>query len=163
MRFQCEKCGKRYSLPDERVVGRSVRVRCKACGHGAVLTGPPEEVVLATPIVTVDTLALFSKAPKTQVTPPPEVPPARIRESTKLMDPEDIMRLARISAEGTLYTCLFASVGTDLRGPLRKGASDADLIGLMQHVWRQRNDRYSEIRGEGISDGDRVEMYRMGG
>ena len=70
---------------------------------------------------------------------------------------------ARISAEGTLYTCLFASAGTDLRGPLRKGASDADLIGLMQHVWRQRKDRYSEIRGEGISDRDRVEMYRMGG
>jgi cyclic pyranopterin phosphate synthase len=70
---------------------------------------------------------------------------------------------ARISADGTFYTCLFANAGTDLRAPLRKGASDADLIGLLQHVWRQRRDRYSEIRGEGISDGDRVEMYRMGG
>ena len=70
---------------------------------------------------------------------------------------------ARISADGMLYTCLFANAGTDLRGPLRKGASDADLIGLVQHVWRQRKDRYSEIRGEGLSDGERVEMYRMGG
>ena len=62
-----------------------------------------------------------------------------------------------------LYTCLFANAGTDLRGPLRKGASDADLIGLVQHVWRARKDRYSEIRGEGLSDSQRVEMYRMGG
>ena len=70
---------------------------------------------------------------------------------------------ARISADGTLYTCLFANAGTDLRSPLRVGASDADLVGLLQHVWRQRDDRYSEIRGEGFSDGQRVEMYRMGG
>jgi cyclic pyranopterin phosphate synthase len=70
---------------------------------------------------------------------------------------------ARLSADGTLYTCLFANIGTDLRGPLRAGASDADLVGLVQHVWRGRTDRYSEIRGRSISDRDRVEMYRMGG
>jgi cyclic pyranopterin phosphate synthase len=70
---------------------------------------------------------------------------------------------ARISADGTLYTCLFANVGTDLRGPLRAGASDADLVALLQNVWRNRADRYSEIRGEALGDSDRVEMYRMGG
>jgi cyclic pyranopterin phosphate synthase len=70
---------------------------------------------------------------------------------------------ARLSAEGMIYTCLFANQGTDLRGPLREGASDADLIGLLQHVWRGRRDRYSEVRGKAISERDRVEMYRMGG
>jgi cyclic pyranopterin phosphate synthase len=70
---------------------------------------------------------------------------------------------ARISADGTLYTCLFANIGTDLRAPLRAGASDADLAALLQSVWRGRADRYSEIRGEAIGDADRVEMYRMGG
>jgi len=70
---------------------------------------------------------------------------------------------ARLSADGTLYTCLFANVGTELRQPLRAGASDADLIALMQNVWRNRADRYSEIRGEKLKDSERVEMYRMGG
>jgi cyclic pyranopterin phosphate synthase len=70
---------------------------------------------------------------------------------------------ARVSADGTLYTCLFANSGTDLRGPLRAGASDSDLIALMQAVWRGRADRYSEIRGQTIKARDRVEMYRMGG
>jgi cyclic pyranopterin phosphate synthase len=70
---------------------------------------------------------------------------------------------ARLSAEGALYTCLFANRGLDLRGPLRSGASDADLIGLLQNVWRNRQDRYSELRGKNITDKERVEMYRMGG
>jgi len=70
---------------------------------------------------------------------------------------------ARISADGVFYTCLFANMGTDLRGPLRAGASDTDLVALMQNVWRRRTDRYSEIRGAAIPDSDRVEMYRMGG
>ena len=70
---------------------------------------------------------------------------------------------ARLSAEGTLYTCLFANHGTDLRGALRAGASDADLVGLLQNVWRNRTDRYSELRGEKITREQRVEMYRMGG
>jgi len=77
---------------------------------------------------------------------------------------------ARLSADGTVYTCLFASSGTDLRTALRTGASDADLVGLLQNVWRNRTDRYSEIRGrllehkpEGVEKPDRVEMYQMGG
>jgi cyclic pyranopterin phosphate synthase len=70
---------------------------------------------------------------------------------------------ARISADGTIYTCLFANTGTDLRGALRAGASDSELAALMQNVWRNRADRYSEIRGKTIKDSDRVEMYRMGG
>jgi cyclic pyranopterin phosphate synthase len=77
---------------------------------------------------------------------------------------------ARLSADGTVYTCLFASTGTELRSALRAGASDADLVGLLQNVWRNRHDRYSEIRGrllehkpEGVEKPERVEMYRMGG
>jgi len=70
---------------------------------------------------------------------------------------------ARLSADGTLYTCLFAARGTELKGTLRAGASDADLVGLLQHVWRGRRDRYSEQRGEALTERDRVEMYRMGG
>jgi cyclic pyranopterin phosphate synthase len=72
---------------------------------------------------------------------------------------------ARLSAEGRLYTCLFAAQGTDLREPLRAGASDAELIGLLQNVWRGRSDRYSELRSRLKKSGDRsrVEMYRMGG
>ena len=71
---------------------------------------------------------------------------------------------ARLSADGTVYTCLFAKLGTSLREPLRAGASDADLIGLLQSVWRRRTDRYSERRGrEGQPGESRVEMYRMGG
>ena len=76
---------------------------------------------------------------------------------------------ARLSADGTVYTCLFAARGTELRGALRAGASDADLVGLLQNVWRNRDDRYSELRGrllEHKTDApktERVEMYRMGG
>ena len=77
---------------------------------------------------------------------------------------------ARLSADGTLYTCLFAAHGTDLRSPLRAGASDADLVGLLQNVWRNRDDRYSEssrpVLERTPAEGDkaeRVEMYRMGG
>jgi GTP 3',8-cyclase len=71
---------------------------------------------------------------------------------------------ARLSADGTLYTCLFASAGTDLRAPLRAGASDADLVATMQGVWRAREDRYSELRRRDKDPRDeRVEMYRMGG
>ncbi len=72
---------------------------------------------------------------------------------------------ARLSADGTIYTCLFAAEGIDLRGPLRAGASDADLAGLLQNIWRQRTDRYSELRGKDTdSSGEsRVEMYRIGG
>ena len=77
---------------------------------------------------------------------------------------------ARLSADGTVYTCLFASGGANLRTALRAGASDADLVGLLQNVWRNRTDRYSEIRGrllehqpDGVEKPSRVEVYRMGG
>ncbi len=52
----------------------------------------------------------------------------------------------RLSTEGKLYTCLFASAGTDLRTPLRAGADDAALDRLITATWQQRSDRYSQIR-----------------
>jgi cyclic pyranopterin phosphate synthase len=71
---------------------------------------------------------------------------------------------ARISADGRLYTCLFATQGLDLRGPLRQGATKKDLQHLIHEVWTRRNDRYSEIRTEATSSpSDRVEMSYIGG
>ncbi len=72
---------------------------------------------------------------------------------------------ARLSADGKLYTCLFASEGLDLREPMRAGIGDADLVGLLQNAWRSREDRYSELRGKETkaADESRVEMYRIGG
>ena len=70
---------------------------------------------------------------------------------------------ARISADGSLYTCLFAIAGTDLRGPLREGADDAALAALLTGVWSAREDRYSEIRSEGTEDLPRIEMSYIGG
>ena len=51
---------------------------------------------------------------------------------------------SRLSADGTVYTCLFSANGTSLREVLRSGASDADIVGLLQNTWRNRADRYSE-------------------
>ncbi|GAA0719975.1 GTP 3',8-cyclase MoaA [Dokdonella soli] len=71
---------------------------------------------------------------------------------------------ARLSADGKLYTCLFANSGHDLRGPLRAGASDAELSGLIRAVWNARDDRYSEIRSEATPvSREHVEMYAIGG
>jgi GTP 3',8-cyclase len=71
---------------------------------------------------------------------------------------------ARLSSDGKIYTCLFASVGTDLRGLLRGGASDEDLRGLIAAVWRAREDRYSERRASlHETPADKVEMYYIGG
>lgn len=71
---------------------------------------------------------------------------------------------ARLSADGKLYTCLFAQSGHDLRGPLRAGATDAELAALISAVWNARDDRYSEIRGQvGAAARERVEMYEIGG
>jgi cyclic pyranopterin phosphate synthase len=55
---------------------------------------------------------------------------------------------ARLSSEGVLYTCLFASRGVDLRSPMRAGATDAELLDMLRHAWSQRTDRYSELRNE---------------
>ena len=73
---------------------------------------------------------------------------------------------ARLSADGTLYTCLFATTGTGLRGPLRSGADDAEIAAIMRSVWSNRDDRYSEIRQPEVAEKpllNKVEMYRMGG
>ena len=71
---------------------------------------------------------------------------------------------ARISAEGKVYTCLFASKGNDLRGPLRAGASDADLTDIIKGIWARRADRYSEERASlSGSRTKKVEMYHIGG
>ena len=62
-----------------------------------------------------------------------------------------------------LYTCLFASGGTDLRDALRSGVSDPELVALIQSVWSARTDRYSEIRSEQTLGMPRVEMSYIGG
>ncbi len=73
---------------------------------------------------------------------------------------------ARISTEGKLYTCLFASEGTDLRTPLREGLSDLELSRLIRRIWGQRTDRYSEQRSHLRSQphlAPKVEMFQVGG
>lgn len=74
----------------------------------------------------------------------------------------DCSRL-RLSAEGSLYTCLFATNGTDLKQPLRDGATIDDVARIIEGVWSSRGDRYSELRG-GVSLPDpKVEMSYIGG
>ncbi len=73
---------------------------------------------------------------------------------------------ARLSSEGVLYTCLFATHGLDLRAPLRAGASDAELLELLRSAWTQRADRYSELRSElrgSEAPLHKVEMHYIGG
>jgi cyclic pyranopterin phosphate synthase len=72
---------------------------------------------------------------------------------------------ARLSADGKMYTCLFARDGHDLRLPLRAGASDEELIALIGKHWTAREDRYSERRAElrALGDAARVEMFTIGG
>jgi cyclic pyranopterin phosphate synthase len=70
---------------------------------------------------------------------------------------------ARLSAEGDLYTCLFAIRGTDLRGPLRDGADDAALADRITAVWAARADRYSELRSAATVALPKVEMSHIGG
>ncbi len=71
---------------------------------------------------------------------------------------------ARLSADGKLYTCLFAQSGHDLRGPMRAGASDAELAAIITAVWQARDDRYSEMRGlAGTMTREHIEMYEIGG
>ena len=71
---------------------------------------------------------------------------------------------ARLSTDGKLVTCLFATTGKDLRGPMRDGASDDELEALIRGVWTKRTDRYSELR-TALTDKPRkkVEMYYIGG
>ena len=74
---------------------------------------------------------------------------------------------ARLSTDGKLYTCLFATDGVDLRGPMRQGASDADLAEIIAGAWSVRRDRYSEERTElttaEAAARTKVEMYHIGG
>jgi cyclic pyranopterin phosphate synthase len=72
---------------------------------------------------------------------------------------------ARISSDGSFYTCLFATQGTDLRSPLRAGASDEELFEIIRRVWTARTDRYSELRAS-LRDAEglhKVEMNYIGG
>jgi GTP 3',8-cyclase len=70
---------------------------------------------------------------------------------------------ARLSADGTLYTCLFAARGHDLRALIRGGASDPEVADRLSGIWRRRRDRYSELRTAETSRRPRVEMSRIGG
>ncbi len=73
---------------------------------------------------------------------------------------------ARLSSDGILYTCLFATQGTDLREPLRNGADADELSDILSRIWLQRADRYSELRRPEVAEHHvlrKVEMYRIGG
>jgi cyclic pyranopterin phosphate synthase len=74
---------------------------------------------------------------------------------------------ARLTTDGKLVTCLFASSGADLRGPLRSGADDDELRALVASVWLRRTDRYSELRSEATpplrARGKKIEMHQLGG
>ena len=70
---------------------------------------------------------------------------------------------ARLSADGQLYTCLFATRGTDLKGPLRDGESDTELEDRIRAVWGIRADRYSELRSAATERLPKVEMFALGG
>lgn len=71
---------------------------------------------------------------------------------------------ARLGSDGKLYTCLFASGGTDLRSPLRDGSSDEQVLALLRGVWLRRADRYSEERAERRRDHlDKIAMHYIGG
>ncbi len=75
---------------------------------------------------------------------------------------------ARLSTDGKLVTCLFASGGTDMKTAMRSGADDVTLAGIIAKIWGGRTDRYSELRSEDTQvkvgvDGDKVEMYYIGG
>ncbi|RYM06548.1 GTP 3',8-cyclase MoaA [Sporolactobacillus sp. THM7-7] len=73
---------------------------------------------------------------------------------------------ARLSADGRLFTCLFATEGTDLRAPLRSGATDCELLEIIESVWKNRSDRYSEERQallKKVHERKKIEMSYIGG
>jgi cyclic pyranopterin phosphate synthase len=74
----------------------------------------------------------------------------------------DCTRL-RLSAEGRLYTCLFALRGHDLRALLRSGAGDEELLDAVTGLWSRRDDRYSDLRSAATADLPKVEMSYIGG
>jgi cyclic pyranopterin phosphate synthase len=70
---------------------------------------------------------------------------------------------ARLSAEGRIFTCLFALKGHDLRALIRGGASDDELRAAVDGIWIERKDRYSELRSAATADLPKVEMSYIGG
>jgi cyclic pyranopterin phosphate synthase len=73
---------------------------------------------------------------------------------------------ARLSSDGVIYTCLFATQGTSLRDALRGGASDDVLLEMIRNIWTHRTDRYSEMRADlrrSAGKQPKVEMYYIGG
>jgi len=70
---------------------------------------------------------------------------------------------ARLSADGSLYTCLFATTGRDLRPLLRGGASDDEITQAIAEVWTERTDRYSELRSSDTAGLRKIEMSFIGG
>lgn len=69
----------------------------------------------------------------------------------------------RLSTEGKLYTCLFASSGTDLKGLLRSGASNEQISSVIGHLWQGRTDRYSALRSAQTGELKKIEMSYIGG
>ncbi|HNI00503.1 MAG TPA: GTP 3',8-cyclase MoaA, partial [Rhodocyclaceae bacterium] len=69
----------------------------------------------------------------------------------------------RLSTEGKLYTCLFATEGHDLRSLMRSGRSDAELSAVIAAIWQARGDRYSEIRTAETAKARKIEMSYIGG
>jgi cyclic pyranopterin phosphate synthase len=73
---------------------------------------------------------------------------------------------ARLSSDGVVYTCLFATRGTSLRDALRGGASDEQILETLRNIWQRRADRYSELRAELRQSAEarrKVEMFYIGG
>ena len=70
---------------------------------------------------------------------------------------------ARVSAEGQVYTCLFATQGGDVRELVRSGINDRELAQAVAQIWRQRDDRYSEIRSDATRELPKIEMSYIGG
>ena len=70
---------------------------------------------------------------------------------------------ARLSAEGKLYTCLFATQGHDLRGLVRGEMNDAQITDAIAAIWTSRDDRYSELRSEETVGLKKIEMSFIGG
>ena len=70
---------------------------------------------------------------------------------------------ARLSADGALYTCLFATQGHDLRALLRNGSSDDEITSAVAALWTERTDRYSDLRSEQTAGLHKIEMSFIGG
>jgi len=150
---------------------------------GAFVDGMNPAVWIGAGVVAVGSLAAFliRRTPKaTAVMPLEPVPPNypgevaerwRYRDGTgevgviaSVSEPfcGDCTR-ARLSADGQLYTCLFAVAGHDLRPMIRGGESDDELAAFIGRVWAVRDDRYSELRTEATVELPKVEMFALGG